>query len=252
LNEQIKNGLIKYPSGLKPKMNLMCFPFAGGGTINYARWRADLHDEINLFTLNLPGRERFFGQPCFTDYRDMILSLAELLATGSDIPMVFFGHSFGALTAYFTALEFNRMNKKAPFHVFISARVPPSMEHSVKMANLNPDEFKSILVEKYRGIPQEILSSPDLLNLFIPIIQQDFKMYEQYPEIFASYENQQMDCDITTIGFTDDYIGQEQLQEWRQYTKKTHQHFQFAGGHFEILTSWKAVVTLINQLIIPT
>lgn len=248
LNNEQDNWLIKYSSRLlKPKMNLICFPFAGGGTVNYARWRADLHDDIDLYAINLPGRERLFGRPCLTDYHGLIKSLATLIENRSDCPLVFFGHSFGGLTAYFTALELNKRKGISPVHVYISARTPPGTGEVDKLSDLNQEQFKSILIDRYNGIPSQILSNPDLLNLFIPIIQQDFRMYEQYPNVFQSYENQIINCDITTIRFSEDRPTEELFYEWKNYAKGTHHHRQLTGGHFEILTNWVTIVDLINS-----
>ena len=251
MNEQIKNWLINYPATAAPiKMNLICFPFAGGGTVNYGRWRAELHETIDLYAFNFPGRERFFNQHCLTDYSSLIADLSQLLRNKSDIPFVFFGHSFGGLTAYFTALELKKINAPEPRHVFISARVPPNTPLH-KIADLNDQQFTSALIERYQGIPEEILKNPQLMQLFIPIIQKDFKLYEQYPALFSSYADQKISCDMTTISYTDDSHHKEaQMHDWQNYTQGMYQHIELPGGHFEILYQWKNIVALINQLIV--
>ena len=85
------------PTSVPAKSRLICFPFAGGGTSNYARWRPDLRDDIALYAFNLPGRERFFNRPFVTDYRLLIEKMLEQILPLTNLPLVFFGHSFGAL-----------------------------------------------------------------------------------------------------------------------------------------------------------
>ncbi len=233
MDNQIKNWLIKYPSGVQtPKMSLICFPFAGGGTVNYARWRADLSEEIDLYAFNLPGRERFFSQPCLTDYHELIVNISTLIAKISNTPLVFFGHSFGGLTAYFTALELKKRNQIGPKHVFISARIPPSVEHQLKIADLDDEEFLATLIKRYQGIPKEILSNPELMSIFIPIIRQDFKLYEQYPELLTFYNEKPLNCGLTTLGFAEDSPKEELFYGWKKYTLGPYEHVQLPGGHF--------------------
>lgn len=239
--------LIRFRSNrTTPKLRLVCFPFAGGGATNYSKWRPDLDETIELCALNLPGRERFFFQPCLTDYNALIKSLANVLQKESNCPTIFFGHSFGALTAYFTALELSKNHGKNPLHVYVSARVPPCFVQP-PISGLNSEQFKTILIERYQGIPQIILNNPDFFALFLPIIQNDFKLYEQYPQVLASYTDQSLECGITSISYSKDITNESAFSDWRLFTKKEHQHLQFPGGHFEILANWKPVVDLINQ-----
>jgi len=73
--------------------------------LNYAKWKNDLEKDIGLYGINLPGRERLFGELFLTNYQDLIESLAFILQKMADCPFFFFGHSFGSLTAYFTHLN---------------------------------------------------------------------------------------------------------------------------------------------------
>ena len=235
------------PTLSAPKVKLICFPFAGGGIVNYSKWRADLHESIKLYAINLPGRERFFNQPCLTDYHELIEHLAAIVTNESDCPMVFFGHSFGALTAYFTTLELKKLHRSGPVHLYVSARVPPSKGLSDPISNLNKEDFKSVLIERYQGIPQAILNNPEFLAMFLPIIQSDFKLYEQFPQILASYPDQVINCDITSISYSEDRYSEDDIIGWRDVTNKSHQHLRLSGGHFDLLMNWKPIVEHINQ-----
>lgn len=234
---------------MAPKVKLICFPFAGGGVVNYSKWRNDLHESIQMYALNLPGRERLFNEACLTDYNELIDSIVALLAKESKCPMIFFGHSFGSLTAYFTALELKKIHRDGPIHLYVSARVPPNTRQEAPISNLDKEHFKSVLVERYQGIPQPILNNPELLTLFLPIIQSDFKLYEQYPQILASYVDQSIDCDITSISYSEDRYSEVEILGWRNNTNKSHQHLRLSGGHFDMLINWKPIVEHINQLV---
>jgi surfactin synthase thioesterase subunit len=239
--------LIRFDSyAATPKVRLICFPFAGGGTVNYSKWRKDLDSQIELCAINLPGRERFFRVPCLTDYQELITALAALIGNEIDCPMIFFGHSFGALTAYFLTLQLNQINLTFPKHIFISGRLPPFCDRIDNIGCLVQQEFKDALIQRYQGIPLQILHSPEMLNLFLPIIQNDFKMYEQYPAVLARFPNKLINCGITSFGFSQDHAS-EAYQDWNSFTKKSHHHIHLPGGHFEILNNWKPITEKINH-----
>jgi medium-chain acyl-[acyl-carrier-protein] hydrolase len=233
-------------------MRLICFPFAGGGTIVYSKWRNDLHEQIELCAINLPGRERLIREPCLTDYQNMITIIASLLENEKNVPMIFFGHSFGGLTAYLISLQLSKIKLLSPKHVFISGRRPPLGDKIDNIASLDQENFKKALINRYQGIPQEILNSPELLNFFLPIIHNDFKMYEQFPEVLKNFPNKLINCDITTIGFSQDFSSEEDYQGWSNFTNQSHQHIHLPGGHFAILKNWKPVTDKINHLFLES
>lgn len=249
MNTSNSDWLIHFGSNLPAtKVRLICFPFAGGGVVNYSKWRKDLHETIELCAFNLPGRERFYNRPCLTDYKELITNLATILEKEpDDCPMIFFGHSYGALTAWFTALELKKNHRTGPIHLYASGRVPPTVGIMEPISALDDERFKSVLVERYQGIPQVILNNPDFLAIFLPVIKSDFKLYEQYPQVLAFYADQCINCGITSIGYTDDRTISKEFLDWQTLTHSSHQHLQLPGGHFEILANWKPVVDHINQ-----
>lgn len=248
MDKTFDNWLIKFHSHATiPKMRLICFPFAGGGTINYSKWRKDLHEQIELCAINLPGRERLLKIPCLIDYQNMIINLASLLENESNCPMIFFGHSFGGLTAYFLSLQLNKFNLVSPRHVFISGRLPPVGPFNDNIGFLHQDDFKKVLIEKYQGIPVEVLNCPELLNFFLPIIQNDFKMYEQYPKVLESFHNKLINCNLTSIGYAQDYASEDAYHDWKNFTNHSYQHIHLPGGHFAILHNWQPITEIINQ-----
>lgn len=257
----MKEWLIHFPLATqsKPKVRLICFPFAGGGTTNYFKWRKDLDTDIDLYAINLPGRERFYSKPFLTNYEELIIQLASIFANDqNELPMIFFGHSYGGLTAYLIALELQNLKKLHntsicnPIHLFISARLAPETNPNhldENLASLSYEKFLEVIIERYQGIPRVILDDPAMLNIFMPIIQNDFKMYEQNPYVLQRYEDQMAPCDITTIGYSEDNTAIADLLKWKNFTKKSYDHVQLSGGHMEIVNNWQPVTVHINQIV---
>ncbi len=45
------------------KLKLFCFPYAGGSSIVYEKWRKLLSPSIELIPIEYPGRGRKFARP---------------------------------------------------------------------------------------------------------------------------------------------------------------------------------------------
>lgn len=77
---------------------------------------------MQLYSIQLPGREALSGQPSLTDPGQVTTALAEEIA-GADDNRVFgvFGHSMGGLLAYETTRRLARTHQRRPALLALSA-----------------------------------------------------------------------------------------------------------------------------------
>lgn len=91
--------LDRVPAGTgRPR--LFCFHHAGGGASAFAGWRAALAPHLDVFPVQLPGRE---GRACEPPFRDLDALVSDLdVHIGPHLRgrFLFYGHSLGALVAY--------------------------------------------------------------------------------------------------------------------------------------------------------
>lgn len=232
---------------LSQKARLFCFPYAGGGVAHYARWKKIIDDSIGVYAFNLPGREDLFGKPYLTDYLAFIKDAAETIAGYEDLPIILFGHSFGGLSAYFVNLYLNQVKEIYPQHIYISARLPPKQDQLKSIASLNDEEFLNIIIERYQGMPQQILNDPDMLKLFLPIVKNDFLLYEQFPDVYKTFEEKAVENNLTTIKYDEDHLTNDTISHWNKLTKRNYEHINLPGDHFKIINDWEAIVNKINR-----
>lgn len=241
------NWLIKLNTVEQPKCRLFCFPFSGGGTVNYMKWLPNLDPRIEVFAFNLPGRERYFSEPVETDFKYVINNMTESILPFCEVPIVFFGHSFGGLSSFFTSLNFFEKHQITPNHLYISARIPPIEKGFERLSLLEPKLFLDKVVEKYQGIPEQIKENASLMQLFLPIIRSDFLLYEQFPQVYETFTTKKVSCPLTTFRFTEDSPSKADFDLWEKYTENKHQHIDLPGGHFELLKDWSKITQTINQ-----
>ncbi|HEY4129001.1 MAG TPA: alpha/beta fold hydrolase, partial [Gemmatimonadaceae bacterium] len=96
----VSNWFVRGRARGTPRMRLICFPSAGAGASVFGRWAEHLPPDVDLWTLQLPGREARRNEALLSDIHDIADRLAPLVEPLLDVPFAFFGHSMGALIAY--------------------------------------------------------------------------------------------------------------------------------------------------------
>lgn len=99
VNEDV---LVRLAGPDEPELELVVFPGAGAGPSAVVAWRDLVPPTWRLSAVCLPGRGARFGEPVFEEPGRVADEVAAALA-GVDRPVVFAGHSIGALWALETA-----------------------------------------------------------------------------------------------------------------------------------------------------
>uniref|UniRef100_A0A2K6M6Z8 oleoyl-[acyl-carrier-protein] hydrolase n=1 Tax=Rhinopithecus bieti TaxID=61621 RepID=A0A2K6M6Z8_RHIBE len=91
-NENIFNCLYKNPEAT---FKLICFPWAGGGSVHFAKWGQDTHDSLEVHSLRLPGRESRIEEPFANDISQLVDEVVcALQPVIQDKQFAFFGHRY--------------------------------------------------------------------------------------------------------------------------------------------------------------
>ena len=230
------------------KTKLFCFPYAGGSSFVYEKWRPLLKPEIELVPVELAGRGRRIYDTLYTDITSVIDDVFEMLK--DDIyngPYALLGHSMGSLITYELAQRLMDIGAPDPQHLFFSGKGAPNIKRADEKQYhaMADDEFRREIVS-LGGTPKEFFEEPELMELFLPILKNDFKIVETYPR---RSEIRPFHYDITVfMGKADDHTH-EQRVGWNDYTAAKCNIHYFEGGHFFIHDETDAMVSIINQTI---
>ncbi len=242
-----------------PHMRLFCFPYVGGGGVVYHKWPEDLPKEVEVCAIRLPGRETRFREPPFTRLIPLVEELAYILQTLLDKPFAFFGHSLGSVVGFELIRYLRRNSLPTPVHLFVSGAPLPHLlypgtphitfiGHELKQRityhrSIDIDLVRNEL-QKYGGIPDEILQEPELMQLFLPMLCADIEMFLTY-----SYtEEKPLDCRITSFGgLMDPMIGYDHITGWHIHTNSDFNFHMLPGGHFFIQTRRQELIQLISR-----
>ncbi|XP_061520131.1 S-acyl fatty acid synthase thioesterase, medium chain [Phycodurus eques] len=226
--EKLINCFKKKPDAV---VRLICFPWAGGGSIHYARWGSVLNSSIEVFAVKLPGRESRAKEPFFENMQqivDEVLNL--LLPVLKEKPFALFGHSYGAFTSYAVADALKKLENIEPVHIFLSGASAPYSETRIqapKRSDLSDDDFLKWLIS-IGGTPPELLANPEVLKLFLPALKADLHVVENYKcnkpgSAFLS-------CPVSCFDGKDDIP--HDLQAWKAITTGDFNVRMLDGSHF--------------------
>lgn len=225
-------------------MRLICFPYAGGGASIFSQWSKALPPSVELWAIQLPGRETRLRETPYRRFSSLLEDLAEVLLPHLDEkPFAFFGHSLGALISFEMTRYLCRQAAAQPVHLFVSGRRPPHLPNSqLPLSHLPDDAFIRGVQQRYGGIPAIILQEPELLNLFLPILKADFELLESYHYV----DDRPMNCSISAFGGNEDNQATElELTHWQHHTHQAFNLTMLPGSHFFIQS---ARIQLIQAL----
>jgi medium-chain acyl-[acyl-carrier-protein] hydrolase len=211
------------------KLRLFAFHHAGGGASLFRQWHKILPPTIEIYAVQLPGRETRFTEPKLTYFQTAIEAIVNAIRPSLDHPFVFFGHSLGAMLAFETARQLQRLGAPVPLHLFLSGCSAPQV-HDPKEENSKLSDADFIQsVNKFGGMPEEILQNAELMELFLPTLRADFSLLETY----QYREEPALDCPITALGGLNDLEApQVKLTAWNIHTTRAFRVGMFPGDHF--------------------
>ena len=211
---------------------LVCFPYAGAGVSAFAPWGRRLSPRLELHIARLPGRGGRLREPPETQLAPVIRSLCDAVTGLGPRPMVFFGHSLGAMMAYEVSRELHKRGASLPIHLVVSSRSGPTFpDPRQPLHGLSDDAFLEAMSERYGGIPDVIRREPELLALFLPSLRADMTLHETYRHTPGA----PLPIPISAwCGQSDPGVSAESLASWSSETRAAFSQRWFEGGHFYI------------------
>jgi medium-chain acyl-[acyl-carrier-protein] hydrolase len=208
-------------------VRLFCFPFAGGSASSFFEWRKRC-STWDVRPVEYPGRGTRWNEsrPATVEAlaNDITAEIGPHL-TGS---YALLGHSLGGIVAFEVTRLLMRRGGVLPARLCLSAIRAPQLPPREKIHCLPEKEFLSELM-RYGGMPTEVLEDEELLPLVLPIVRDDFALYEEY----SFRVDDPLPVPISVFGgLSDQAVPIGDLLAWGQHTTKSFQCHFYGGGHF--------------------
>lgn len=229
------------------KLRLFCFPYAGGSAVAYRDWVTEMPREVEVFPVQLPGRERRMREPAFRRMEPLVDELVTALGPLLDKPFAFFGHSMGAAIAYDLAQRLRRSGGATPAHLVVSAREAPQLPPDEEQIFQLPDDELCERLREMNGTPAEVLAHPELMQLLLPLLRADFELNDTY----APSDNPPLDCPLTAFGgLADGEVTKESLAAWKEVTSSAFQMRMFTGDHFYLHEHQSQLIRMVAEALL--
>lgn len=228
-------------------LRLFCFPYAGAGSSTFRSWYGLLPAEIELYLIDIPGRDKRFKESPYYDLLPLAESLSEGLRPYLDRPFAFYGHSMGALLSFEVVRQLGNRHSLHPMHLFVSSYQAPHLpDRQLHLRHLSNTELLAETTRLYGALPEIVLQDPELLQVFLPIMRADLIMLETY-----KYEpSELLNCPISVFGGTDDRsVYEDELSAWREQTTSSFRLRMFEGDHFFIQAKRADLIRAIKKIL---
>ena len=226
------------------KLRLFCFPYAGGNALIYRNWAASLPQNVEVCSVQLPGRGSRLREAPFTSMPLLVQATAQALLPYLDKPFAFFGHSMGAVLAFELAHLLGKKYGREPAHLFVSGRCAPQIPVNHPPTYHLPEQEFLAELRRLNGTPREVLDHPDLMELMIPLLRADFEVCQTYVPTDCT----PLRCPISCFGgLQDQDVPSEQLEGWKEQTADRFSLLMLPGDHFFLHLSEPALLEALNR-----
>lgn len=230
-------------------LSLFCFSHAGGAATAFRLWPTALPSWVEVWAVQLPGRGNRWREPLIPTIPALVEAIIPSLLPHLRRPFAFFGHSMGAVLASEIARALAQHKAIPPSHLFLSSRRPPHMPgYETSLHTLPDNEFIWEVDQRYGGVPSELLDSPDLLTLLLPVLRADIAALE----MFRPTRLDALPCPISAFGGAQDpVVPRNHLEAWRDQSDGPFRVRMFPGGHFYMNSQRDALLADITATLTP-
>ncbi|KAM7071021.1 S-acyl fatty acid synthase thioesterase, medium chain isoform 1-T2 [Acridotheres tristis] len=214
---------------------LICFPWAGGGTSEFAEWGRLFNDSVEVFCIRPPGRETRVEEPFAKDMASLVNEVTSvLLKEFKEKPFAFFGHSLGTYTSFAVALHLKEKYGLEPVHLFMSAAHAPNSAACLLLKHIPvPDSNNDFLTcMRMLGGNYELPSNENIRRNIALALRGEINVFKTF-----SFEKADMStpfsCDVTFFYGSDDKIYD--AQGWKELTNGDVSFYKLPGDHFYLL-----------------
>ncbi|MET1255515.1 thioesterase II family protein [Aliikangiella maris] len=234
------------------KLKLFLVPFAGSAAMSaYSSWQPHLSNfDVKLY--DYPGHGKRMNEPLSANIAETAQDLLDFIQsqlTDDNESYIMYAHSMGCLVLF---EMFKRLSDSAltpPAQVFLSGRNPPHYQYRDKILHVLEDKEFLQEIKRIGGTPKEFFNWPELVNLFLPILKNDYRICEQYQFAPASEKL----TDLTFFYSDNDYmVTKAKVKEWGDYVKGDFRLLEFEGDHFFIYEYVEEICKLIRQSVIAS
>lgn len=227
-------------------MNIYCFPYAGGSSFMYSELRKKLSGSHKIIPMEYPGHGVRMGEELI-DSPDQIIDdmFNQICMKDNGAPFALLGYSLGSKLLF---LLYDKYRDNAIFRrlkaVFFCASALLEKEKGIDYSALNDDELMDYVLN-LGGSKIESEEDYENYRLFLPIIRNDFILYEKAKERIMNEEYRLIDKNTYILYSSDE----DNIDSYDKFCVEPPEYGYFSDGHFFIHSHCDEMAVFINDRI---
>jgi surfactin synthase thioesterase subunit len=232
---------------------LICLPFAGAGASFFRDW-GEHATVLDIAPVQLPGREKRFTEPPYTDATQaadgLLDDVLELISASNGNgneqrprPVALFGHSLGAVLAYELTRRLVLADGITVTRLVVSGCPGPANQRSGHATGLADDQFLQ-RVREFAGYDHPAFADAEMRELLLPTLRADVQMHESY----APADDTTISVPITAVvGAEDPLVSTADAAEWGKATSLDFRLVEVPGNHMYLAGPPEPLVRLLED-----
>ncbi|MFC0040248.1 alpha/beta fold hydrolase [Actinomadura rayongensis] len=223
-------------------VRLFCLPHAGGSAVAFRSWPKEISPAVEVHAVQYPGRADRLRDPLVPDAGRLARLVAGAMGPLLDRPAALFGHSMGALVAFEVARLLQERGTPVA-HLFVSGTRPPHDRDDESISGLDDDGLIGAMT-RLGGTDAEILRDPEMRELVLPYVRNDFRLVEDYRYV----PGPALTSPVTAlVGDADHRVDEPSAARWGELTSAPFALRVLPGGHFYLVPEQSAVLAEIHR-----
>nr|WSY57941.1 alpha/beta fold hydrolase [Streptomyces sp. NBC_00886] len=233
----------RYTPARTPRASLFCFPHAGGSASYYYPLSKALGPEFDVLAVQYPGRHDRRTEPLIPTIEGMADAIHAAIAPLMRGTVAFFGHSMGSVVSFEVARRLESSGHTPPALLFASGGRAPSRVQDDGV-HRRGDEAIVAELRAMGGTDARVLSEPDLLEVVMPPLRNDYRAIESYRQ----EEGVRIGAPIVVMTATDDpRTTVDDAMAWHEHTTAGGTAHLFEGGHFYLESQGPRVIDVLTD-----
>lgn len=225
---------------------IIFFPYSGGNYTSYSLIIDDIKMKAEIILLNTVIH-RVYSKQTFENMESLNALYYSALKDKVKKKLIVFGHSLGAYNAFLFVEKLLSQTEEKNIELILSGANAPfwAEKEEYKISDLDDKSFQDYLYS-IGGISDEIQKEEELLKLFLPVIKNDFYLYEN-----NDIGNTELKIKPTIIySQFDTRVSEKKVKDWTKYFFYQPDFIETNGGHFDCLLQKNGIISSqINKLL---